>query len=585
MMVSSRFKLKRLIPITFSVAVIFWAFACLYGELKTISYKDTLHYFKNYPSPLIVISIILTILSYVLISSYEWLGLKHLSKSIQFKKILRISFLANTFSNNIGSSALAGPFLRHRLYSGLGIGVLDAAQMVLFVNTTIILGALTLGGACFLLAPFQINVIPTLGQIPPVFIGVILLMIPIGYLGGCSIGFHPLNWNNWQIKFPKFKIGLMQIIFSALDWMLAVSVLYILCISFKIPFIVFCGVFVFAQIAGLASQVPAGIGVFEAIMLSGLSAWVPAENIIGILLIYRLIYHLLPLSISVFVLFQGTISRSGNIAGKVGSQLTAMSAQLMPPFMAVMSFVAGVTLLFSGALPTASNRIAFLKTFVPLSAIEISHFLGSITGLILILLSRAIQKRIDLAYYMCLGLFLVGALFSVIKGYDYEEAFILTICFIIFLPSKKYFLKRSQLSQDFVSPKWLLSIITVILSVIWITLFAYKHVEYTDELWWTFSFNSQAPRSMRTMVVVVIVFCFVVLWRLTKISRLKSASSDADLSFVRDIIKTTSNPIANVALLGDKQFILSPSKQSFLMYAAQGDTYVALGDPIGPEEE
>jgi phosphatidylglycerol lysyltransferase len=43
--------------------------------------------------------------------------------------------------------------------------------------------------------------------------------------------------------------------------------------------------------------------------------------------------------------------------------------------------------------------------------------------------------------------------------------------------------------------------------------------------------------------------------------------------------------MAYLALLGDKRLLFSRSGRSFLMYAVQGRTWVALGDPVGPAEE
>jgi lysylphosphatidylglycerol synthetase-like protein (DUF2156 family) len=45
------------------------------------------------------------------------------------------------------------------------------------------------------------------------------------------------------------------------------------------------------------------------------------------------------------------------------------------------------------------------------------------------------------------------------------------------------------------------------------------------------------------------------------------------------------DPQANVALLGDKRFLFSPSAKSFIAYGAKGRTWVAMGGPIGQTSE
>ena len=42
---------------------------------------------------------------------------------------------------------------------------------------------------------------------------------------------------------------------------------------------------------------------------------------------------------------------------------------------------------------------------------------------------------------------------------------------------------------------------------------------------------------------------------------------------------------AVLAMMGDKSFVFSPSRRSFLMYAKRGRSWVALHDPVGPCEE
>jgi uncharacterized membrane protein YbhN (UPF0104 family) len=53
--------------------------------------------------------------------------------------------------------------------------------------------------------------------------------------------------------------------------------------------------YLLALLAGLVSHVPGGLGVFESIMLLMLTPEVPPPTVLGALLAYRSIFHLLPL--------------------------------------------------------------------------------------------------------------------------------------------------------------------------------------------------------------------------------------------------------------------------------------------------
>ena len=61
------------------------------------------------------------------------------------------------------------------------------------------------------------------------------------------------------------------------------------------PFGVFIGLYVIANVTGVFSQVPGGIGVFESIFMVALPETADKASIFGALLAYRIIYYVLPL--------------------------------------------------------------------------------------------------------------------------------------------------------------------------------------------------------------------------------------------------------------------------------------------------
>ena len=57
-----------------------------------------------------------------------------------------------------------------------------------------------------------------------------------------------------------------------------------------------------AQIARLASNIPGWLGIFETVMLVFLSPFISTKKFFGSLLIYRVVYYFIPLTISVLLL-------------------------------------------------------------------------------------------------------------------------------------------------------------------------------------------------------------------------------------------------------------------------------------------
>jgi phosphatidylglycerol lysyltransferase len=259
---------------------------------------------------------------------------------------------------------------------------------------------------------------------------------------------------------------------------------------------------------------------------------------------------------------------------------------LVPQGLAISTFISGVILLFSGALPGVGGRLTWLKDFLPLPVIEVSHFLGSLAGVGLLLLARGIQRRLDAAYILTMILLSAGIIFSLLKGLDYEEAFILSIMLGVLLSSRRHFYRKASLFSQRFSLGWVIAIALILLCSIWIGFFSYKHVEYSGELWWRFTFLGNASRFLRASVGVIGVTLFFALARLLHPALPEpSLPSTKDLEKALNIINRSPKTYAHLALLGDKKFLFSENETAFIMYGIEGRSWVVLGDPIGSKEE
>ena len=188
-----------------------------------------------------------------------------------------------------------------------------------------------------------------------------------------------------------------------------------------------------------------------------------------------------PALLVVHELFTGrkALKTAGVVFGKWTSVVT-------PQFLALTSFIAGMILLFSGALPAVKGRMSVLRDMLPLPAIEFSHFLASIAGALLLLLARGLQRRINIAYHLTIILLAVSVVFSLLKGFDYEEAIILSVILLAFLPCRREFYRKAALFARRFEPFWFVLVIIVIICSVWLGIFSYKHIEYSNQLWWQF---------------------------------------------------------------------------------------------------
>jgi uncharacterized membrane protein YbhN (UPF0104 family) len=95
----------------------------------------------------------------------------------------------------------------------------------------------------------------------------------------------------------------VQVLLSLLDWSLAALALYVLLPSeVGIGFFHLLGIFALGNLGGLISNVPGGVGVFEAVVLLALPDPANSAAVAAALIAYRLIYYVLPLLLAVVLL-------------------------------------------------------------------------------------------------------------------------------------------------------------------------------------------------------------------------------------------------------------------------------------------
>jgi len=565
-------------------AVALWA---LHHELKAYEIQDILTYIRNFSSAKLLLAVFLMILNYLIMTGYDFFALRYIKRKLHYRKIALASFVGYAFSNNIGLSMLAGGSVRYRLYSAWGLSGLEIAEVVVFCTLSLWLGFLSLGGTVFLFEPM---IIPKALHLPfnsvrP--LGAAFLFLVGAYLLFCLIRRNPLRIGGWAFTLPSTNLFVFQMAVAFLDWGLAGSVLYaLLPVIQGLSFSGFMGIFLLAQLAGLLSQVPGGLGVFESIIIILLSSHLRGPAVIGALVVYRCIYYILPLMAAALLLAgEEVLLRKGKLQ-QAARTIGRWVSIAIPQVLAISVFVAGIILLFSGATPGIRDRIVWVGHFFPLLVIESSHFLGTLVGVILLILARGLQKRLDGAYILSTIFLGAGILFSLLKGFDYEEALILSLILLAFFPCHRYFYRKSSLLHEDITPGWIVAIFLVIICSVWLGMFSFKHQEYSNNLWWRFTLYGDASRFMRATVGgfgLVLFFAVASLLRPRPPQAVQGSSSE--LQEVERIVKACRKTYANLAFLGDKDFLFGRGKESFIMYKVAGRSWVALGDPIGNENE
>ena len=342
------------------------------------------------------------------------------------------------------------------------------------------------------------------------------------------------------------------------------------------------GAFVGAQVVGLVSHLPGGAGVFDSLMVLFMAPSLAPSALLPALIAYRVIYYLAPLAVAVTAIAVDESRRHRGAVGRLGVRTAAIGAAVAPRILAVATFAGGAILLFSGATPAVAARLSWLGGFVPFPLLEASHFLGSVIGVVLLLLSRAVARRVDAAWNLSVAGLGAGIAVSLLKGGDYEEAAVLAILFAGRLPRGGRSIARRRSStcrsrgrglpeSSASSPPRSFSASSP------------SGTSPTRTSCGGSSPSMRMPNALRATVRRRLpILAFGVRYLLKPAPPALRLPGDSDLMEAGRVIARQPSVYPNLALLGDKALLWNADRSGFVMYGVHGGTWVALHDPVVP---
>lgn len=570
------------VAITLGILALF----SLHAQLHAFGYRQISAAVHSLPARSLALAGAVTLLAYAILPAYDALALRYVGRRLGWRRTAFTSLVAYGFSQTIGVAALAGASIRYRFWTAWGLSAAEVAEGVAFTTVTLWLGVATVGGIAFLVGSVPVTGLVVTSPVVVRSLGAVFLAVPVAYFLWNVRARRSVSIGGWRFEAPGPRLAALQIITASVDWLLASIVLYALFAPLGVPLGTLVQVFVFGQVLGLASHVPGGLGVFESIVVLALGPIARPEAVLPALIAYRAIYYLIPFATAVIGLaaYELTKRRSAVVSAvRIAGRWVPGT---VPYFLSLTTFAAGMLLMFSGATPGVHTRLRWLDAFFPLAVIEVSHFAASVAGVILILLANGIRRRLDAAYHLTVLALAVGIVGSLLKGGDYEEAIALIVVLGAVLPARHHFFRRAALTSEPFTPGWVAGLALVFAGTVWLGLFSYGHTVFSHNLLWRFAAVADAPRFVRAMAGTAAVVTAFGLARLLRPAPARSALPDAaDLARAKAVAVRCPDVRAHLALLGDKSLLFSDSGKAFIMYGISGRSWVALGDPLGPESE
>jgi phosphatidylglycerol lysyltransferase len=558
---------------------LFW----LHHLLGQYRWRDILAHVHAISNAKVLRAALFTVAGYTCLTLYDALAVRFAGARVPYLRIALISFMGYAIGHNVGLNTLSGGAVRYRAYTALGLGAKQIATIIGFGSVTFLLGAGLLLGLSLLtqagMSGSALHVHASLAMLA----GVALLAAVAAYLWMVCTRHEPLRFRRIEVPMPTPRVAFAQVAVACADLLCAASVLYVLLPQqAAISFAAFAGFYLIAIAAGVISNVPGGIGVFETVLLLLLQS-VPKDRLLGALVAYRAIYYFAPFALALVLLGAHELWVHRGPAVRLVRLGRTFLIAVTPQAVAIAVFVAGAVLLFSGATPGLGNRLDLLRNFVPLPILELSHLLGSAVGVGLLVIAHGLYRRLDAAWWLTIWLLCAGILLSLLKGFDYEEATVLAVVVIALISARGRFRRRASLVEQHYSGPWIIALILVLSMAAWLVIFAYRHVPYGKDLWWQFAFQASAPRSLRASLLAAVFAAAYGLWRLLRPAPPAAAApSEDDMARAAALIAESDDTTANLALLGDKTLLFNKERTAFIMYQPSGHSWVAMGDPVGP---
>ncbi len=572
------------LPAILGVILLIGAIYVVQKEFRHLKLRDIGDALRAIPVAALVFSFVWTILSYFILTFYDRLGTIYAGHKVSYGRVAFASFCAYSLAHNLGFAAVSGAAVRYRLYAHWGLTPLEIGKTVAFCSLTFALGGLVLGGTILFIEP---TTIPFFGQHMPVYalhlVGVLLWAIVIGYVTLSKVmGSFRLRGND--IDLPKWRMAVVQVVLATVDVAVTATIFYALLPDAPgLTWTIFLGVYVASYTAGLAANLPGGIGVFDTAMLFGLEPYVDAPHIVGAIVVFRLYYYIIPLFLA-GGLFAGNevLLRGGSVVRALGMGKTAsrVATPWSEPDFAVATAtglvaLCGAMLLMLGVIAPGTDYSWLDPEYADL-AFRAGQFVPSLIGAGLVVMALALSHRVNLAWSLTIVLLLSGAGFAATQDSQLWVVVILVTCAVLLAPFRSCFYRHASLLSGPFEGSTAISVMMLVICVLALVLARHKTILLSNNAWWAVVMSREIPNSVRFAVALAVALAAVAIWLLVRPGRVRALPWDA--SAARRLFMMGAIPPTHA-----DGMVTGETDRAGLPFRRIGPVLLGLGDPAGAE--
>jgi glycosyltransferase 2 family protein len=293
----------RKLGVLISLTMITIAAVVLYRILRDIDPDALIDAIDATDWKTFIIAGLFVVAGYLTLTFYDLFALRAISRpEVPYRVAALAGFTSYAVGHNVGASVFSGGAVRYRIYSNWGLSVIEVTKICFLAGLTFWLGNATVLGLGVLKSPQAARAIDQLPLWCNRTIALVILAMLVSYVAWVWVKPRVIGRDGWQVTLPGGPLTLVQIAIGIVDLGCCAAAMYMLVPDEpNLGFVTVAVIFVAATLLGFASHAPGGLGVFDAAMMVALWQF-DKEDLLAGLLLFRLLYYIIPFVISLAVL-------------------------------------------------------------------------------------------------------------------------------------------------------------------------------------------------------------------------------------------------------------------------------------------
>lgn len=556
-------------------------------EIKSIDFAKTVLLIRSFRISTILIFFLFGMIGTAMMTLYDFTIIKHLKLDIKALSIFNASFLASTLNNISGLGGFTGASVRAVFFKKSANSADDIIDYGLLLIPATGIGLSVLSILTLIKYKYIAPIIQQNKWLLILLLGFLVYLIFYFFIDQIYYWIKKKPYKGFSLK--KLKVKMELLIISFWEWFIAYLFFAFIIRQFNNSMDAYAilGVYTLASVAGIASLLPGGAGSFDLVVLLGFQYYgLTVEHTLATLILFRTFYYFIPLAVGIIFSLILQLQKERNPLNLADMKrikgFIDKTSNVTNILLRLLVFLSGVVLLVSALIPGITDRLKIAAELLSFPILQWSQQFSICIGILLILMSIEIGMKVKRAYTLTLYLLILGAIFTFLKGFDYEEAIFIGLVLELLYLSKKSFYRKS------LPFNWLGSAMNFLLASIGIIVYIkLKHFILMDFLHkYNFSsiFKSGTLHPYYSGIIAYVsLIVFFIIWQLTspRIERDKRYEDIDEAKFKGFLGKYEGHYLTHLLYLKDKNIFWAVSEQVAIIYQKSHNIMVVLGDPIG----